>query len=160
MKISSRLPRWAWKLFIALTLFTSDGYAQDPCPNIDFEMGNFTNWQGQLGTCCPIVTAPSPITPGRHTITSGTGTDPNACNAVPVKYPGAAQYLVFPQVALWWLDHYAGLRDHLDRHARVVTREDRTAVIYALDRSTTATRGPARLAGGASRRGRHQEKAR
>ena len=46
-----------------------------------------------------------------------------------------AAYLVFPQVALWWLDHYAGLRDHLDRHGRVVVRDDRTAVIYALDRS-------------------------
>lgn len=48
-----------------------------------------------------------------------------------------AGYLVFPQVALWWLDHYAGLREHLDRHARVVARNDRTAVIYALDRSGT-----------------------
>jgi len=45
-----------------------------------------------------------------------------------------AAYLVFPQVALWWLDHYAGFRDHLDRHARVVVRDERTAVIYALDR--------------------------
>ena len=45
-----------------------------------------------------------------------------------------AAYLVFPQVALWWLDHYTGLRDHLDRHARVVVRDDRTAVIYALNR--------------------------
>jgi hypothetical protein len=45
-----------------------------------------------------------------------------------------ATYLVFPQVALWWLDHYAGLRDHLDKHGRVVVRDDRTAVIYALDR--------------------------
>ena len=45
-----------------------------------------------------------------------------------------AAYLVFPQVALWWLDHYTGLRDHLDRHARVVVRDDRTAVIYAFNR--------------------------
>jgi hypothetical protein len=45
-----------------------------------------------------------------------------------------AGYLVFPQVALWWLDHYAGLRDHLDRRAREVVHDDRTAVIYALDR--------------------------
>jgi hypothetical protein len=45
-----------------------------------------------------------------------------------------AAYLVFPQVALWWLDHYAGLRDHLDTHGRVIVRDDRTAVIYALDR--------------------------
>jgi Methyltransferase domain len=49
-----------------------------------------------------------------------------------------AGYLVFPQVALWWLDHYAGLREHLDRHGRVVVRDERTAVIYALDRSETS----------------------
>jgi hypothetical protein len=46
-----------------------------------------------------------------------------------------ARYLVIPQVALWWLDHYAGLREHLDRHGRVVMRDDRTAAIYALERS-------------------------
>jgi SAM-dependent methyltransferase len=45
-----------------------------------------------------------------------------------------ASYLVFPQVAFWWLDHYAGLRDHLERHGRVVARDERTAVIYALNR--------------------------
>ena len=49
-----------------------------------------------------------------------------------------AGYLVIPQVALWWLDHYAGLREHLDRHGRVVVRNERTAVIYALDRSETS----------------------
>jgi 2-polyprenyl-3-methyl-5-hydroxy-6-metoxy-1,4-benzoquinol methylase len=43
-----------------------------------------------------------------------------------------AGYLVIPQVTLWWLDHYAGLREHLDRRARVIARNDRTAVIYAL----------------------------
>jgi hypothetical protein len=45
-----------------------------------------------------------------------------------------ASYLVFPQVAFWWLDHYGGLRDYLDRHGRVVVRDERTAVIYAFDR--------------------------
>jgi SAM-dependent methyltransferase len=43
-----------------------------------------------------------------------------------------AGYLVFPHVALWWLDHYAGLREHLDRHGRIVARQERTAVIYQL----------------------------
>jgi SAM-dependent methyltransferase len=47
-----------------------------------------------------------------------------------------AGYLVFPRVALWWLDHYAGLREHLDRHGRVIVRNDRTAVIYALRSET------------------------
>jgi 2-polyprenyl-3-methyl-5-hydroxy-6-metoxy-1,4-benzoquinol methylase len=50
---------------------------------------------------------------------------------------GGAGYLVIPQVALWWLDHYAGLREHLDRHGRVVVRDDRTAVIYALEQPET-----------------------
>jgi hypothetical protein len=45
-----------------------------------------------------------------------------------------ASYLVFPQVAFWWLDHYGGLRDYLDRHGRVVVRDDRTAVIYGFAR--------------------------
>jgi len=48
-----------------------------------------------------------------------------------------ARYLVFPQVARWWLDHYAGLREHLDRHGRVVVRDDRAAVIYALRPEST-----------------------
>ena len=45
-----------------------------------------------------------------------------------------AAYLVFPHVALWWLDHYAEFRAHLERHGRVVVRDERTAVIYAFDR--------------------------
>jgi SAM-dependent methyltransferase len=45
-----------------------------------------------------------------------------------------AAYVVFPHVAMWWLDHYAEFRAHLERHARVVLRDERTAVIYALDR--------------------------
>jgi SAM-dependent methyltransferase len=43
-----------------------------------------------------------------------------------------ATYLVIPQMAFWWLDHYAAFREHLDRCGRVVARDDRTAVIYAL----------------------------
>src|SRR5262249_17354647 len=36
-----------------------------------------------------------------------------------------AEYLLFPQTAFWWLDHYAGLRDHLDRyHDRVLADQD------------------------------------
>jgi hypothetical protein len=42
-----------------------------------------------------------------------------------------AAYLVIPQVAFWWLDHYAEFRKHLDRYGRIVVRDDRTAVIYA-----------------------------
>jgi gliding motility-associated-like protein len=58
------------------------------CSNSDFELGNFTGWTGQLGSCCPIVTTPSAIVSGRHTIMTGTATDPNTCNNVPVVAPG------------------------------------------------------------------------
>jgi hypothetical protein len=46
-----------------------------------------------------------------------------------------AAYLVIPQVAFWWLDHYAAFRQHLDRRGRIVVRDDRTAVIYALQKA-------------------------
>ena len=87
----------------------------------------------------------SPSTGGRDGTFSGTTractpaiippTAPPRSRRSSVCAPTAPAYLVFPQVALWWLDHYAGLREHLDRHGRVVVRDDRTAVIYALDRS-------------------------
>ena len=44
-----------------------------------------------------------------------------------------AGYLVFPQVALWWLDHYAAFARHLDRRCRLLLRDDRMGVIYSLD---------------------------
>ena len=50
-----------------LTLSTS---AQ--CPNLNFSMGNFNNWQGYMGSCGSGVNInPSAITPGRHTIMDG-----------------------------------------------------------------------------------------
>jgi glycosyltransferase involved in cell wall biosynthesis len=43
-----------------------------------------------------------------------------------------AQFLVFPQTAFWWLDHYRGLRAHLDTHGmRVWGDED--CIIYRID---------------------------
>ena len=45
-----------------------------------------------------------------------------------------AEYLVFPHTAMWWLDHYRGLQDHLDeRYARVPIDDDRSCVVFALD---------------------------
>jgi hypothetical protein len=46
-----------------------------------------------------------------------------------------ARYLVFPQVALWWLEHYASFTEYLDRCCRVVLRDERTAVIYSLNKA-------------------------
>jgi glycosyltransferase involved in cell wall biosynthesis len=42
------------------------------------------------------------------------------------------EYLAFPASALWWLDHYAELRQHLDRY-RVVSQDSSAGVIYDLD---------------------------
>jgi GT2 family glycosyltransferase len=43
-----------------------------------------------------------------------------------------AQYLVFPATAAWWLDHYTGLKKHLDRYYRLLVEREDTCVIYSL----------------------------
>jgi gliding motility-associated-like protein len=75
-------------LLTLLALFTAQLYSQSSCPNSDFENGTLDGWTGQTGSCCPIYTSPSGIVPGRHTIMTGTGTDPNTCNVVKVVSPG------------------------------------------------------------------------
>jgi hypothetical protein len=42
------------------------------------------------------------------------------------------RYLVFPLTALWWLDHYAGLRRHLETSGRLLVRRDGLGVVYGL----------------------------
>ena len=71
-----------------LLFFSYLVYSQSACTNSDFELGNFTGWEGQIGSCCPISTTPSGIISGRHTIMSGTGKDPNTCNVVSYVAPG------------------------------------------------------------------------
>lgn len=76
---------------LVLLLFSSYlVHSQSSCTNSDFELGNFTGWSGQTGSCCPISTTPSAIISGRHTIMSGLGTDPNTCNNVTVVAPGGS----------------------------------------------------------------------
>jgi len=43
-----------------------------------------------------------------------------------------AEYVVFPSTAFWWLEHYEGLDEHLDRNYQEVAREDGTCLIYGL----------------------------
>jgi len=57
------------------------------CPNANFEFGNFTNWTGKRGTCCPINLPFSGIFPGRQTIVSS-GFDPNTCGNLNTVYEG------------------------------------------------------------------------
>ncbi len=86
-------------VLLSLTFSINVAFSQNvACTNSDFEQGNFTNWTGQTGVCCPIstptnglVTAPnnSATNLGRHVIMTGTGTDPNTCNQVPRVAPGS-----------------------------------------------------------------------
>ena len=70
-----------------LLLLASTSFAQ--CPNINFEQNSFNGWVGTRGFCCPIVMQNTGIVANRHTITSGTGTDINTCNIVPIVAPGS-----------------------------------------------------------------------
>src|SRR6478672_2060754 len=78
------------KFFLALVLLTATTLfsQQSSCPNSDFESGDLSGWQGGTGYCCPITNTTTGIVNGRHTIMSGTGTDPNTCNMVTVVAPG------------------------------------------------------------------------
>lgn len=71
------------------------------CNNADFELGNFTGWNGAYGSCPsyfsnPCVPAANPICPnagiitGRHTIMSGIGFDPWVGPGLPVVSQGGS----------------------------------------------------------------------
>jgi len=64
---------------------TLSSYSQ--CYNADFELGNFTGWQGRRGGCCPITLPNNGITNGRQTIMSP-GIDPNTCGGLSTVYSG------------------------------------------------------------------------
>jgi hypothetical protein len=53
-----------------------------------------------------------------------------------------ACFLLFPRTAFWWLEHYSGLRRHLDRRYRAILRGDRACALYALDGDRDPDRGP------------------
>ncbi len=71
-------------LFLGLTSL----YSQT-CSNIDFSMGNFTNWQGRTGTCCPINLPTPGLVAGRHSI-AAPGIDPFTCGGLSIPAPGFA----------------------------------------------------------------------
>jgi colanic acid/amylovoran biosynthesis glycosyltransferase len=43
-----------------------------------------------------------------------------------------ARFLAFPRTALWWLEHYLGLREHLERSCIEIARDERYGAIYDL----------------------------
>ncbi|MCB0696231.1 MAG: gliding motility-associated C-terminal domain-containing protein [Chitinophagaceae bacterium] len=94
--------RFAWLLkeyvvvlgaFIVFSVVAGKAGAQTVyCPpNLDFELGNLSNWQFFVGNCCPISanTATAPLN-NRHVLTSGTNTDPYG--GFPIVSPGGGSY--------------------------------------------------------------------
>ena len=78
-----------FKILILIFLLVGKLFSQvSSCTNSDFETGTFSGWNGEIGNCCPVTTSPSGIIGDRHTIMSGTGTDPNTCDIVTVVAPG------------------------------------------------------------------------
>jgi len=72
--------------FLIFTGLYYNCFAQ--CDNADFSQNNFTSWVGRTGSCCGINTPTVGIVNGRHTIMTGAGTDPVACNDITVVAPG------------------------------------------------------------------------
>jgi hypothetical protein len=64
-----------------------------------------------------------------------------------------ADHLLFPRPALWWLNHYAELRQHLESRYSAVVRQKDTCVIFALGSSRRADPGGSGGSGGAGGHG-------
>ncbi len=88
-------PRFLPVLLLLLLLLSHFAKAQLVCPtNVDLESGNTTNWNFYIGyatgaSTLPSLSSSSPIS-GRHSITSGSGTD--YYGGFPVVCPGAGSY--------------------------------------------------------------------
>jgi hypothetical protein len=84
---------YARLLFIFITSFFSAAlplWAQNNagCPNANFSMGNFTNWQGFTGNYSNPA-ASMGIVAGRHTVITAQGNDPFSCGGLQMIPPGS-----------------------------------------------------------------------
>lgn len=79
-------------IFLSVSVGMAQTTAPPVCPpNIDFELGNLSNWEFSIGSCCPIgTTVTSTPVAGRHTLTSGSGTD--MYGGFPIVAPGGGSY--------------------------------------------------------------------
>jgi hypothetical protein len=63
--------------------------------------------------------------------------DDDAISRLEATRADGAMYLVFPATAYWWLDHYSGLKTHLESRYRRVTEVHDTGIVYSLSSITT-----------------------
>jgi hypothetical protein len=87
MQITMPMSLWKSYLILAMSLILTLNLVAQGCYNADFELGNFTGWQGRRGDCCPITLSNNGIANGRQTIMS-TGIDPNTCGGLSTVYSG------------------------------------------------------------------------
>jgi glycosyltransferase involved in cell wall biosynthesis len=52
------------------------------------------------------------------------------------------QYLLFPETAFWWLDHYKAFKEHLESRSRPVAHEDDTCLIFDLSQRQVDNQQP------------------
>jgi gliding motility-associated-like protein len=117
-------------LLVSVMLLSAQvGWSQG-CDNADFSANSFVNWTGRTGSCCGINTPAAGIVNGRHTIMTGTGTDPIACDQITEVAPGyttsarlgnsgvgaeaerlSYTYLVTPQNALFIYNYAVVMED-------------------------------------------------
>lgn len=80
----------ATTLCSALLIVPAKGQTIFCPPNINFEQGNFSNWQFFTGNCCPINATTSGVVNNRHTITSGSNID--QYGGFPIVAPSGGSY--------------------------------------------------------------------
>jgi hypothetical protein len=55
-------------------------------------------------------------------------------------------YLVFPQTAFWWLDHYDDFKQHLEKNYRVLVRRAEACLVFELSAPSVTNRPSPRRA--------------
>jgi glycosyltransferase involved in cell wall biosynthesis len=77
--------------------------------------------------CSHFPRTPSGVYAGHHP-----ADDDDAIAQLESARAAGAEYLVFPATANWWLEHYTGLREHLERNYTQLVEDPDSCVIYRL----------------------------
>lgn len=75
------------KVLTTIILLVTSLLTYSQCGNTDFELGNFTGWNGRWGSCCPITLPTIGLGNTRQTIMTQ-GVDPHSCGGLRTVYSG------------------------------------------------------------------------